>query len=451
MPIDRRGLLRRTAALIPAGGALLALSPPTQAGARQRSATTAISPSAGDQTSDLQAAIDAAASSGQPVDLGAGAFHVGPLTLRQGSYLRGIVGATRLILDHGGALLTGNDVRAVRLEGLILDGASAPLDVSRSDAVLSLTRCRDVVLSEVEVVGSLLNGISLRECSGRIERCRVLDCGNTALFCLDSYGLLIADNEIARIGNNGIQIWTSKPGEDGSIVARNRITQVSAQAGGSGENGNGINVFRAGSVLVEGNRISDCAFSAIRANSASNCQMIGNSCERIGEVALYAEFAFAGVIISGNLVSGAAQGVSVTNFNEGGRLAVVEGNLVRDLVRREASEDKRGIGISVEADAAVTGNVVESAATVGILVGWKGWRRDVAVTGNVVRRSAVGIGLSSGPEGGTILASGNLISGAGGGAIRAMAGDAATGPELAAGSGPVEGYSGLSVTGNLVG
>ena len=88
-----------------------------------------------------------------------------------------------------------------------------------------------------------------------------------------------------------------------------------------------MNVFRAANVLVQGNRISDCAFSAVRANSASNCQIIANRCTRIGEVALYAEFAFEGALIANNLVDGAAMGISVTNFMpEGGRLAVVQGN-----------------------------------------------------------------------------------------------------------------------------
>ena len=59
--------------------------------------------------------------------------------------------------------------------------------------------------------------------------------------------------------------------------------------------------------------------------------MIANSCARLGEVALYAEFGFEGALIANNLVDTAATGISVTNFNEGGRLAVVQGNLVRNL------------------------------------------------------------------------------------------------------------------------
>jgi putative cofactor-binding repeat protein len=54
----------------------------------------------------------------------------------------------------------------------------------------------------------------------------------------------------------------------------------------------------------------------------------------LGEVALYAEFDFPGTVIANNIVDTAAMGISVTNFNEGGRLAVLQGNLI--LFRRDA-------------------------------------------------------------------------------------------------------------------
>jgi uncharacterized secreted repeat protein (TIGR03808 family) len=127
-------------------------------------------------------------------------------------------------------------------------------------------------------------------------------------------------------------------------------------------------------VIVSGNRIADCAFSAIRSNSGSNCQMIGNSCARLGEVALYAEFAFEGAVIANNIVDKAATGITVTNFNDGGRLAVVQGNLVRNLFFRK-DPDSRGNGISIEADTVVSGNVIENAPGFGIAIGWVSYLR----------------------------------------------------------------------------
>ncbi len=88
-------------------------------------------------------------------------------------------------------------------------------------------------------------------------------------------------------------------------------------------------------------------------------------------------------MIAGNTVDGAAFGVSVCNFNEGGRIAVVQGNIIRNLIPKRpigtAPDDDAGIGIYVEADSAVTGNVIENAPSFGIVAGWGKYLRDVAI------------------------------------------------------------------------
>ena len=53
-----------------------------------------------------------------------------------------------------------------------------------------------------------------------------------------------------------------------------------------------------------------------------------------------------------------------------------------------------GIGISVEADISVTGNVVENAPLYGIQLGWGAYMRNVIATGNIVRASGEGIYVS---------------------------------------------------------
>jgi len=197
---------------------------------------------------------------------------------------------------------------------------------------------------------------------------------------------------------------------------------------------------------VNANRIADCAFSAIRANSGSNCQMVANSCTRLGEVALYAEYSFEGAIIANNIVDAAAMGISVTNFKQGGRLAVIQGNVIRNLFLRKDA-DSRGIGIGVEADSVVSDNVIEGAPAYGILVGWGDYLRDVSVTDNIVRKSHIGIGVSASPSAGTALITDNLITDAKDGAIRAMDGPKAVGPDLAKQS--AEAYGNLSVYANI--
>ena len=68
--------------------------------------------------------------------------------------------------------------------------------------------------------------------------------------------------------------------DDGTIIADNRIEETLARAGGSGQNGNAINVYRAANVIVRGNHIRKAAFSAVRGNAASNIQIVGNHLRR---------------------------------------------------------------------------------------------------------------------------------------------------------------------------
>jgi uncharacterized secreted repeat protein (TIGR03808 family) len=151
----------------------------------------------------------------------------------------------------------------------------------------------------------------------------------------------------------------------------------------------------------------------VRGNSASNIQITGNSVSDVREVALYAEFSFEGAVIANNTVDGAAFGVSVCNFNEGGRIAVVQGNIIRNLLPKRpigtAPDDDAGIGIYVEADSSVTGNVIENVPSFGIVAGWGPYLRDVAITGNVIRKAFAGIGVSTSGAG-SALVSNNMIS-----------------------------------------
>lgn len=89
--------------------------------------------------------------------------------------------------------------------------------------------------------------------------------------------MLITANIIRGVGNGGIRVWQSEKRRDGSIVTDNRIEDTAARAGGSDQNGNAINVYRAADVIVRGNHIDKAAFSAIRGNGASNIQIIDNN------------------------------------------------------------------------------------------------------------------------------------------------------------------------------
>jgi uncharacterized secreted repeat protein (TIGR03808 family) len=180
--------------------------------------------------------------------------------------------------------------------------------------------------------------------------------------------------------------------------------------GGTGQNGNGIAVFRAGNVIVTHNRVSDCAYSAIRNNSGRNCQIVNNSVSRLDETAIYVEFAFDGAVVSGNIIETAASGISITNFDYGGRLAVCANNVIRGITGGGSDPEKLGTAISAEADTLVTGNVVEGASYCGIHVGWGPQTRNIMVNANLIRECAIAIMASVSEGAGPLSITGNVIA-----------------------------------------
>jgi uncharacterized secreted repeat protein (TIGR03808 family) len=330
-------------------------------------------------------------------------------------------GATRIVANRGRPIFSAAHASDIRISGIAFDGGGQTLP--KSTGLVTLADGENARLTDCEFIGASCFGIALDGIGGEVTGNSVLGVADAAIFSINARGLTIARNRIRRAGNNGIQVWRSEQGEDGTIVADNTIEQIESRDGGTGQNGNGVNVFRAASVTVRGNRIRDCVFSAVRGTGASNIRILDNACGNLGEVALYAEFSFEGAIIANNTVDNAGHGVSVTNFNDGGRLAVVQGNIFRNLgpqpTARIDNKD-HGIGIYVEADTAVSGNVVEKAARAGVMAGWGRYLRDVTITGNVVRQSAVGVAVSVVTGAGAALIANNLISGASQGAILGM-------------------------------
>jgi uncharacterized secreted repeat protein (TIGR03808 family) len=373
-----------------------------------------------DQTNALQRAIDQAAAARTPLALAPGVYRASDLALPAGSQIVGVRGATKLLSSRGRPLLTATQAEQVTLTGLVLDGAGAKLPDRLG--LLSLMNGRGVKVTDCQVIGAGGHGISLEGIAGEISGTTVAGIADVAIISFDAKGLTITRNIVRDAGNNGIQILRQVAGEDGTMVLDNRIEDIRNVSGGSGQFGNAINAHRAGHVIVRGNRIRNCAFSAVRGNSASSIEITGNSCSELGEVALYSEFSFEGAVIANNTVDGAQIGVSVANFNEGGRIAVVQGNIFRNLSLRQGKNDpdSRAIGIYVEADTAVTGNVVENAAFAGVMAGWGRYLRDVTVTGNVVRTADIGVGVSVVPGAGGAVIADNMISAARRGAILGM-------------------------------
>jgi uncharacterized secreted repeat protein (TIGR03808 family) len=372
-----------------------------------------------DQTRALQRAIDEAARVQVPLALPPGVYRTGLLRLSSGSQLIGVRGATKLVFTGGASMFLGEGASSIGLTNITLDGSGIPLPARRG-----LVHClggRDVRIVDCEIANSGGNGIWFENVSGDVSGNIISNTATTAVVSFDAHGLIVSRNTILGTNDNGIEILRTAIGDDGTLVLDNRIEDIKAGPGGSGQYGNAINAFRAGNVIVRGNCIKNCDYSAVRGNSASNIQISGNSVSNVREVALYSEFSFEGAVIANNTVDGAALGVSVCNFNEGGRIAVVQGNIIRNLLPKRpigtAPDDDAGIGIYVEADTSVTGNLIENAPSFGIIAGWGKYLRDVAITGNVIRNAFVGIGVSVASGAGTALVNNNMISGAPRGAV----------------------------------
>ena len=432
MDIDRRCLL-----LGAATGAATLAAPAALSAFGLDAAQFGVRPGApDDQSHALQRAIDQAARSRTPLTLAPGVYRAGDLKLPAGTQLAGVRGATSIVLTHGPSLLSSEHADTVSLNGLNLDGGGQPLPEGR--ALIHFDGVSTLRIADCEIAGAGRNGVTLQACDGEVTHSTITGAADNALFCNDSRGLMITANIIAKSGNGGILVWQSEKRRDGSLIADNRIEDTGARAGGTGQNGNAINVFRASDVMVRGNHIRNAAFSAIRGNSASNIQIIGNNCAALDEVAIYSEFGFEGAVIADNVVDGAEAGISVTNFNEGGRLATVRGNIVRNLGTRRPNRppDEAGTGIGVEADTVVAGNVIERAARAGISAGWGQYLRNVAITGNVVR------------EAGFAVISGNIFAGTKRGAIVGMEWEKAVTGDLALAG--ADRYPQLRISGNLV-
>jgi uncharacterized secreted repeat protein (TIGR03808 family) len=372
-----------------------------------------------DQSRIFERILNEAAANDQSVFLPPGVYMVSNLKLPKRVRLNGVTGASRIVYGGEGHLLVAEDAELLELTNLVIDGQNRAL----GDYTSGLVECRrvaHVVIDACEMLGSSKNGVALEHAKGRIERSRISGANDAGIYSVEGDGLSITGNTVEDCANGGILVHRWQAAEDGTIVSGNRVSRIRAGNGGTGQYGNGINVFRAGNVQISNNMVSDCAFSAIRSNSGNNVQILGNNCARSGETAIYSEFSFEGAVISNNIVQGAANGIAVANFNEGGRLSVVSGNLVRDLSTKgpyQADPPGFGIGIAVEADTAVTSNVIENAPLFGINLGWGPYLRNVTATGNIIRNAGEGIAVSVVDGAGPAVISDNVIHGAKKGAI----------------------------------
>ena len=164
-------------------------------------------------------------------------------------------------------MLAAERAEIVALTDLIIDGADQPLD-EYVPGIVHLAECADVAIEDCTIEGSSGSGIALDRCGGpRPRQHHPRPRATPASARSNRPGSRSPTTRSSDCGNAGILVYRWTAGEDGTIVTGNRVQRIAARDGGTGQNGNGINVFRAHGVIVANNRIVDCAFTAIRANS----------------------------------------------------------------------------------------------------------------------------------------------------------------------------------------
>jgi uncharacterized secreted repeat protein (TIGR03808 family) len=371
-----------------------------------------ISPAKNNKNNDLQAEIDKAIQESGLLQLPAGTFATAGLKIKGSLQIKGVAGRTKLISLGGGPVLSIEDAANVSVTGVWFIGKEVSYTEELSSSALVMARnSKNLLIERCSFSKSPYSGLKIEGCSGRIVNNEFVDLGDVGCVAIDSNGLEISSNVVADIGNNGIQVFRSEIGADGTRILNNRISNIDNRSGGSGQYGNGINVFRAGNVLTSANIIMKAAYSGIRYNSGSNCQIIGNTISQTGETALYVEFAYEGAVVANNVIEDVAQGISIVNYDVGGRLATCTGNIVRNVKRTSKISDLSGHGIAAEADVLISNNVVEDIDTVGIWLGWGGKCRNLSAQGNIIRNCLRGITVSVSDGAGKMLVAGNMIDG----------------------------------------
>lgn len=396
----------------------------------------------------LAAALAKAEGEARPLFLPPGRYRIADVTLPAHAHLIGVPGRTVLLFAGGAAMLSARHAAFLRLEGLTLDGDGIPM---QAPALLDAADVADCIIDDCAFIGSGAAGLTLAETAGRVEHCRSSGNRTVGIDIAMARGMSVTGNAVADCGDTGILVRRFAEGEDGTIVTSNRVTGIRADSGGTGQNGNGINLDKANGVVIADNRVDDCAFSAVRCFSSDTLAVTGNVLTRSGEMALYVEFASEGAIVANNLIDGGNGGISFANFAEhGGRLGTCAGNIVRNVTggpRYADGNAQIGAGISAEADMAVTGNVVEDCVW-GLKLGWGPYLRDVTASGNTIRRTRIGIAVSVVEGAGPALVAGNLITAAEEGAILGMRWEEVATGELADGGETAEN---VTVTGNVMG
>ncbi len=401
------------------------------------------------ETEQLIGALREQQRKGAPVQLPAGVTHLRSLELPSGARLLGAPQGSTLRLVGPGPLLYAKGARDIAIESVTFEGGGA---LARSRGLLEFEEAANLSIRGCAFRESPANGVRLLRCGGVLAQNRFENMREAAIFSLDGLGLDIDGNMISACGDNGVLVWTSSVGAyEGSRVRNNRIEDIGNLSGGDGPNGNGVGVFRAGSVRVENNRIRRCAYTAVRNNAGSDVEVIGNDCRTLGERAMYAEFGAKRAIFRDNRIEDAGAGISITNARDGTDGGAAIGNTIVGLFERHP-DPMFGprmfwqTGIAGERNCEISGNTIVGPAWIGVMVA--GPRDHVSVEDNRIAGADFGIGFLAGRDLGESRIIRNRIEGARKAAIAAFEGPTPLPGDILSPAGAARSVPGMRIEGN---
>lgn len=351
-----------------------------------------------------------------------------PLYLRPGTYATTTVNVTtstgggnplRMYAPSGATVQLSGDapnlikvdgVNGVTLEGVSFSGGSyANTDTNAWPGLLRFNGDIKFTISKCKIFSWSKSGISATAGAAGT----VIDCQFWSL----EYGVTVLDsqctierNSIIDCTNGGVYVWTSSAYNIIARVADNFIQDIQNAAGGSGQYGNGISVYRAGGVAIVNNTIYQCTLSAIRINGGSHCQVLGNKTWSTGDVSIFVESPGSDVQTIGNIVANNvvdSGNVGITSVNVG---LYGDGMTRRTIISGNQVFNSTNTAIVVEGGCVVTGNTIEN-GQIGIQVGTNDASFELDVTGNFVQNCNMAIGYSADGAAAGMLISSNVIKG----------------------------------------
>ncbi len=411
---------------------------------------TPFSAHARDATEEIAAQLREAAPLGRAIRLPAGVTAIRSLELPPDAILIGARGGSTLKLLGPGPLLYSNGAENLTLESIAFDGAGNALEPKRG--LLDFSDVPRLSISGCTIRNSASHGVNLARCGGVFRQNLIERVRDAGYHSLDGLGVDIDGNSLRDCGDNGVMVWTTQAGRhEGSRIRNNRIFDIHNFSGGNGPYGNGVSIWGSGSVRVENNHISSCAYTAVRNNAGHDILVIGNDCKGFGEKAMYAEFGAKRATFRNNRIEDAGGGIALANADQGTDMGVVAGNTIVGL--RETHPDKDfgpdmfwRTGLLAEKNCEISGNVIVGPAWIGVALG--GYRENLRVEENRISGADYGIGFATGAAVGEGFIVRNKISGSRKAAISAMAGPTFVGGDLLSSSGAEKKYPRLLLRDN---